>query len=146
MIKLCYEYLPVRCIWLYVMIMSRTIFRVNPHSIVCLNVKKFLARYKSHIWTLSDINGIWTHNHLVCKRKLRMAKWLSQMIDFIIKTYKSFYYSNYFHKVVNFGSQYLQKYNWDTCHIYSTEVYLKYNLISEDKILVGVDTIYEAMA
>ena len=75
-----------------------------------------------------------------------MAKWLSQMIDFIIKTYKSFYYFNYFHKVVNFGSQYLQKYNWDTCHIYSTEVYLKYNLISEDKILVGVDTIYEAMA
>ena len=146
MIKLCYEYLSVRRIWLYVMIMSRTIFRVNPHSIVCLNVKKFLARYRSHILTLSDINGIWTQNHLVCKRKLRMAKWLSQMIDFIIKTYKSFYYSNYFHKVVNFGSQYLQKYNWDTCHIYSTEVYLKYKLISEDKILVGVDTIYEAMA
>ena len=28
------EYLSVRCIWLYLLIMSRTRFRVNPHSIV----------------------------------------------------------------------------------------------------------------
>ena len=34
MIELCCEYLSVRCIWLYVLIMSRTCFRVNPHSIV----------------------------------------------------------------------------------------------------------------
>ena len=34
MIELCYEYLSVWCIWLYVLIMSRTRFRVNPHSIV----------------------------------------------------------------------------------------------------------------
>ena len=34
MIELCCEYLPVRCIWLYVFIMSRTSFRVNPHSTV----------------------------------------------------------------------------------------------------------------
>ena len=34
MIELCCEYLSVRCIWLYVFIMSRTRFRVNPHSIV----------------------------------------------------------------------------------------------------------------
>ena len=34
MIELCCEYLSVRCIWLYVLIMSRTRFRVNPHSIV----------------------------------------------------------------------------------------------------------------
>ena len=34
MTKLCCEYLPVRCIWLYVFIMSRIRFRVNPHSIV----------------------------------------------------------------------------------------------------------------
>ena len=32
MIKLCCEYLSVRCIWLYVIIMSRTHLRVNPHS------------------------------------------------------------------------------------------------------------------
>ena len=34
---------------LYVVIMSRTSFRVNPHSIVCLNVKELLARSRSHI-------------------------------------------------------------------------------------------------
>ena len=33
MIELCCEYLSVQCIWLYVFIMSRTHFRVNPHSI-----------------------------------------------------------------------------------------------------------------
>ena len=32
MIELCSEYLSVRCIWLYVLVMSRTRFRVNPHS------------------------------------------------------------------------------------------------------------------
>ena len=34
---------------LYVVIMSRTSFRVNPHSIVCLNVKELLSRSRSHI-------------------------------------------------------------------------------------------------
>ena len=34
MIELRFEYLSVRCIWLYVLIMSRTRFRVNPHPIV----------------------------------------------------------------------------------------------------------------
>ena len=34
MIELCCENLSVRCICLYVIIMSRTRFRVNPHSIV----------------------------------------------------------------------------------------------------------------
>ena len=30
----CFECLSVRCIWLYILIMSHTRFRVNPHSIV----------------------------------------------------------------------------------------------------------------
>ena len=34
MIGLYCEYLSVRCIWLYVLIMSGTYFRVNPHSVV----------------------------------------------------------------------------------------------------------------
>ena len=68
MIELCCEYLSVRCIWLYVIIMSRTSFRVNPHSIVCLNVKELLARSRRHIWRLSDSNVIRTDNHLVRKR------------------------------------------------------------------------------
>ena len=56
---------------LYVIIMSRTSFRVNPHSIVCLNVKELLTRGRHHIWSLSDSNEIRsTHNHLVRKRTL----------------------------------------------------------------------------
>ena len=51
-------------------VMSRTSFRVNPHSIVCLNVKELLARSRRHIWSLSDSNEIRTHNHLVRKQTL----------------------------------------------------------------------------
>ena len=61
----------------YVIIMSHTSFRVNLHSIVCLNVKKLLARRSCHIWSLNDSNVIRTHNHLVRKRTLRLrTKWL----------------------------------------------------------------------
>ena len=70
MIELSCEYLSLWCIWLYVIIMSHTSFRVNPHSIVCLNVKELLARSRRHIWSLSDSNVIRTHNHLVRKRTL----------------------------------------------------------------------------
>ena len=69
---------------LYLIIMSRRSFRVNPHSIVCLNVKEVLARSRRHIWSLSDSKWIRTHNHLVRKRTLNhlaklasLAKWLS---------------------------------------------------------------------
>ena len=68
----------------HVIIMSRTRFGVNLHSIVCLNVKEPLARSRRHIWSLSDCNGIWTHNHLVRKRTLNhlvklvsLAQWLT---------------------------------------------------------------------
>ena len=40
--ELCCEYLSVRCIWLCVLIMSRTRLRVNPHSIVALVHKRTL--------------------------------------------------------------------------------------------------------
>ena len=36
MIKLCSEYLSVRCIWLNVLVMGRTSFRMNPHPLVAL--------------------------------------------------------------------------------------------------------------
>ena len=43
---------------------------------ICLNVKKLLARNRRDIWSLSDINGIRTHNHLVCKPTLKhLADW-----------------------------------------------------------------------
>ena len=61
--------------------MPRTSFRVNLHSIVCLNFKELLAWSRFYIWSLSDSNGSRTQNHLVCKRTLnqlvKLAKWLS---------------------------------------------------------------------
>ena len=60
MIEQCCENLSVWCIWLYVIIMLHTSFRVNPHSIVCLNVKKLLAPSMCHVRILSDSNRIWT--------------------------------------------------------------------------------------
>ena len=44
LIELCCKYLSVRCIWLYVLIMSRTYFRVNPHSIVAWMSRKTLLK------------------------------------------------------------------------------------------------------
>ena len=61
--------------WLNV-IMSR----MNPHSIVCLNVKELLAQSRRHIWSLSDSNGIRTQNHLVCKQTLNHLAKLANMI------------------------------------------------------------------
>ena len=73
---------------LYVIIMSGTNFRVNPHSIVCLNVKELLARSRSHIWSLGDSNGIRTHNHWVRKRTLKYLAKLAWVMC-LIKQIKS---------------------------------------------------------
>ena len=85
MIKLCCEYLSPRCIRLNVIIMSRTSFRVYPHSIVWLNVKDFLATSRCYIWSLSNSNEIRTHSHLVRKRTInhlvKLAKWLSCVVS-----------------------------------------------------------------
>ena len=81
MIELWCQYLDIRRILQYGLIMTRTIFRVNLHSIVCLNVNKLLTGSKCHIWVLSDSNEIRNHNHLVRKWTLnhfvQLAKWLS---------------------------------------------------------------------
>ena len=71
---------------IYVIIISYMRFRVNLHSIVCLNAKELLARNRCHIWSLSDCNRIWTHNHLVHKWTLnhhlpKLAKWLSCVVS-----------------------------------------------------------------
>ena len=85
MIELCSEHLSVQCIWLYAIIMSRTCFKMSPHSIVCLNVKEHSARNRCDIWSLSDSSGIQTHNHLVPKQKLdhlvKLVKWLSYVVS-----------------------------------------------------------------
>ena len=97
MIELCFEYLSLRCIWLYVIVISRTSFRMNPHSIVCLNVMELLARSRHHIWSLSDSNMIRTHNHLVRKRTLnhlaKLAKWLSYFVStYLCDKYDTYLY------------------------------------------------------
>ena len=53
--ELCSEYLSVRCIWLYVLVMSHMCFRVNP-LYSCLNVKELLTWSRHKIWSLSDCN------------------------------------------------------------------------------------------
>ena len=60
-------------------------YRVNPHSIVCLNVNELLAWSRRHIWSLSDSNVTGTHNHVVPKRTLndlaKLVKWLSYVVS-----------------------------------------------------------------
>ena len=72
---------------LYVIIKSRTSFRVNPRFIVCLNVKKLLARSRHLIWNLSDNNGIRTHSHLVCKRTLNHLAKLAKKKAILVKRF-----------------------------------------------------------
>ena len=70
---------------LYVIIMSCTSFRVNPHSIACLNIKELLAQSRCHICNLCESNEIRTQNHLVRKWTLnhlaKLAKWLSCVVS-----------------------------------------------------------------
>ena len=65
---------------LYCMLVSwsRLRFRVNLHSIVCLNVNELLARSWCHIWSLSDCIRTQTHKDLVRKQTINhLDKWLS---------------------------------------------------------------------
>ena len=69
----------------YVIVISRTSFRANLDSLICLNIKELLGRSRHHIWSLIDSTGIRTHNHLVLKRTLnylaKVAKWLSCVLS-----------------------------------------------------------------
>ena len=83
--KLAKWYLPVWCIWQYVIIISRITFRVNPHPVVCVNFKELLVRSRQHSWSLSDSKEVRTHNHIVGKRTrkhiARLAKWVSCVVS-----------------------------------------------------------------
>ena len=84
-IKVIKEKSELSLTWLYVIIMSRTSFRVNPQSIIWLNVKELLARSRCHIWSLSKSNLILTHNYLARKGILnhlvKLTKWLSCVLS-----------------------------------------------------------------
>ena len=83
MIELCCEYLSA---WWICMLLSYLV-QVSEwiHTIFCLNVKELPARSRHHIWSLSDSNGILTHNDLVCKWTLnhlaKLVKWLSCVVS-----------------------------------------------------------------
>ena len=84
MIEQCCEIFSVWWIWLHAFTMSRKNFTVNPHSIVCLNVKELLVRSRHHIWNLGKNNETSTQTHLICKRTLnhlaKLAKWLRNVV------------------------------------------------------------------
>ena len=58
-------------------------FRVNPCSIVCLNVKELLAWSRPHIWNLTDSREIRTQNHLAGKWILNHLAKLVCLLVFI---------------------------------------------------------------
>ena len=84
MIEWCCDYLSVQLILLYVIIMSRASFRMNPHSIAWLNVKELLARIRCQI-CLKESNDIRSHNHFVRQGTInhlaKVAKWLSCLLS-----------------------------------------------------------------
>ena len=73
----CFNYLSVRCIWLYELIISRTRFKVNPHSIVAWMSGNYLleAGAKSE-FQISEVEIdnvgstllIWTFQHCSTSR------------------------------------------------------------------------------
>ena len=98
------EYLSVQCIWLHVIIKSHACSRVNPDSVICLDIKALLARSRSHIWSLSNSKEIWTQNRSVRKRTLNywasLAKWLSRVVSiylYVALTVWYFYVTYEFH-------------------------------------------------
>ena len=91
MIDLRCKYLSVRCIWQYLIIMSRRTFKENPHSIVWVNVREFLARRRDHVWISKESNEFLTHNHFVRKGTInhlaKLAKWLTYVWVLICRVY-----------------------------------------------------------
>ena len=85
MIELCCEYLSVRCIWLYVLIVSRTHFRMNPHSLFAWMSKNSSSGSSCDIFSLSDCKWTRTHNNLIRKRTLHhlanLAEWFSCVVS-----------------------------------------------------------------
>ena len=81
MIELCCKYLFVRCIRLYVIIMSRTYFRKSPQAIFDLMSRN------SDIWSISHCNRTKTHNHLAHKRILNHLVKLANWLNCVVSTY-----------------------------------------------------------
>ena len=70
MIEQSCEYFSVRCIWLYVLVMSRTCFRVNPHSIVAWMSRNYRVWIHSETRKWHDKN---IQSHLSDFHKMTVA-------------------------------------------------------------------------
>ena len=62
-------------------------FQSEPTLCICLNVKELLAPRGREIWSLSDYNWTWTHNHVVHKRKLNHLANLAKCLSCVVSTY-----------------------------------------------------------
>ena len=58
MIELCSEYLSVQCIWLNVLVMSLTDFRVNPHSVFAWMSRNSLLEADAKSVVLVTVTGL----------------------------------------------------------------------------------------
>ena len=68
-----------KMLFLIVLAMTHTRFRVNPHSMVTWMSRNFLL--EAEIWRLSDCNWTWTQNHLVVNWTLNhLAKLEKKML------------------------------------------------------------------
>ena len=86
------------CFSLHVISISRTSFTVNLLC-SCLNAKESLARNRCDIWSLSEINGIRTHNYVVRKQTLNQIAKLGQLCSCFHEEN-----TNYFQRsLLNFG-------------------------------------------
>ena len=89
-----------RSIWVMHLVFSLTIcsyhvtyaFQSESKLYSYLNVKELLTRSRRKVWSLSDYNWTWTHNHLAHKRTLnhlaKLAKWLSVWLNSWVFVYK----------------------------------------------------------
>ena len=86
LIELRSEHLPVQCICWYVLIMSRTRFSVNPHSIIAWMSRNSCSK-QAKIWSLSNCSWTQTHNHLVNKQTPNHVAKLVKWFSFVVSTY-----------------------------------------------------------
>ena len=71
----------------YILLSCPCMFQNEPTLYTFLNVKNFCAWNRCDIWSLSDSNGIWTHNHLVPKQTLSHLAKLSKWLSYVVSTY-----------------------------------------------------------
>ena len=79
---------------------------------IFLNIKKFFAWSRCHIWNLIDCNGTRTNNYVVCKGTInsltKLAKWLSCVLStYLHRSFNCMFFSCYVHISEWFHTQYL---------------------------------------